>query len=172
MSHPTPILPRALPGDVHQMILAARQPDPAQCLSLFHRIEERGNGFRRMHDKMIDHGLDQPRLATDTGYFQVIFSGPRNDLKRLRIPAGQIGQIVPPFVEEQLNGRQKKMTALRSKAKNSPTRSVKSYLPLPATLPTGTSFDSLSLALPRKKALAGRPITFCIERNRSPGIVR
>src|SRR5439155_15224515 len=43
------------------------------------RIEERGSGFRRMRDQMIDHGLDQPRLATDTGYFQVIFSGPGND---------------------------------------------------------------------------------------------
>ena len=90
----------------------SRNPILAQCLSFFHRIEERGSGFRRMHDKMIDHGLEQPRLATDTGYFQVIFPGPGDDLKRLRVSAGQIGKAVPPSVEEQLNKRQRKMAAL------------------------------------------------------------
>jgi len=90
----------------------SRNPILAQCLSFFHRIEERGSGFRRMHDRMIDHGLEQPHLATDTGYFQVIFLGPGDDLKRLRVPAGQIGKTVPPSVEEQLNKRQRKMAAL------------------------------------------------------------
>jgi ATP-dependent DNA helicase RecG len=65
-----------------------------------------------MHDKMIDHGLDQPRLATDTGYFQVIFTGPGDDLKRLRVPAGPAGEIVPPSVQEQLTERQREMLAM------------------------------------------------------------
>ena len=65
-----------------------------------------------MRDQMIDHGLDQPRLATDTGYFQVIFSGPGNDLKRLRAPAGQTGEIVRPSVQEQLTERQREMVAM------------------------------------------------------------
>ena len=90
----------------------SRNPILAQCLSFFHRIEERGSGFRRMRDQMIDHGLDQPRLATDTGYFQVIFSGPGNDLKRLRVPAGQTGEIVLPSVQEQLTERQREMAAM------------------------------------------------------------
>ncbi|HEY3852914.1 MAG TPA: ATP-binding protein [Verrucomicrobiae bacterium] len=90
----------------------SRNPILAQCLSFFHRIEERGSGFRRMNDQMIDHGLDQPRLATDTGYFQVIFPGPGNDLKRLRVAPGRAGKTVPPSVEQQLNERQKKMAAL------------------------------------------------------------
>ncbi|PYK63045.1 MAG: ATP-dependent DNA helicase, partial [Verrucomicrobia bacterium] len=90
----------------------SRNPILAQCLSFFHRIEERGSGFRRMRDQMIDHGLDQPRLATDTGYFQVIFSGPGNDLKRLRVPAGQTGEIVLPSVQEQLTERQREMVAM------------------------------------------------------------
>jgi ATP-dependent DNA helicase RecG len=90
----------------------SRNPILAQCLSFFHRIEERGSGFRRMHDQMVDHGLDQPRLATDTGYFQVIFSGPGDDLKRLRVPPSETGRTVPPSVEEKLNERQKKMAAL------------------------------------------------------------
>jgi predicted HTH transcriptional regulator len=87
----------------------SRNPILAQCLSFFHRIEERGSGFRRMREQMLNHGLDQPRLATDSGYFQVILPGPGEDLNRLRIPAGVAGQIVPPSVEQQLNDRQKKI---------------------------------------------------------------
>ena len=47
-----------------------------KCLSYFHRIEERGSGFRRMRDQMLNHNLDQPLLDTNTGYFQVTFPGP------------------------------------------------------------------------------------------------
>ena len=45
----------------------SRNPVIAQCLSYFHRIEERGSGFRRMRDAMLDHGLDGPKLGTNTG---------------------------------------------------------------------------------------------------------
>lgn len=48
----------------------SRNPVIAQCLSYFHRIEERGSGFRRMREQMLNHGLDQPFIGTDTGYFQ------------------------------------------------------------------------------------------------------
>jgi predicted HTH transcriptional regulator len=89
----------------------SRNPILAQCLSFFHRIEERGSGFRRMHDQMLDHGLDQPRLGTETGYFQVTFPGPGDDVKRIRVPAGSTVQIMPPSVEAQLNQRQKKIVA-------------------------------------------------------------
>jgi ATP-dependent DNA helicase RecG len=61
----------------------SRNPVLAQCLSYFHRIEERGSGFRRMADQMLDHGLDRPLLGTDTGYFQVTFPGPGADIDRL-----------------------------------------------------------------------------------------
>jgi len=87
----------------------SRNPILAQCLSFFHRIEERGSGFRRMREQMINHGLDQPRLATDSGYFQVILPGPGEDLSQLRIPARVAEQIVPPSVEQQLNDRQRKI---------------------------------------------------------------
>jgi predicted HTH transcriptional regulator len=87
----------------------SRNPILAQSLSFFHRIEERGSGFRRMHDQMLDHGLGQPRLGTETGYFQVIFPGPGDDLERLRVPASAVTQIVPPSVEAQLNQRQRKI---------------------------------------------------------------
>ena len=90
----------------------SRNPVLAQCLSYFHRIEERGSGFRRMRDQMLDHGLDQPLLGTDTGYFQVTFTGPGENLDRLRMPVAVSGTVVTPAMEAQLNERQKKMVAL------------------------------------------------------------
>ena len=85
----------------------SRNPVLAQCLSYFHRIEERGSGFRRMRDQMLNHGLDQPLLGTDTGYFQVTFPGPGENLNRIRIPEARL--VVTPTVEAQLNERQKDM---------------------------------------------------------------
>jgi len=87
----------------------SRNPVLAQCLSYFHRIEERGSGFRRMRDQMLDHGLDQPLIGTDTGYFQVTFPGPGEDIDRLRIPETRL--LVTPAVEAQLNVRQKAIIA-------------------------------------------------------------
>lgn len=83
----------------------SRNPLLAQSLSYFHRIEERGSGFRRMRDQMLDHGLDPPLLGTDTGYFQVTFAGPGENLDRIRVPAERLR--VSPAVEAQLNERQK-----------------------------------------------------------------
>ena len=85
----------------------SRNPVLAQCLSYFHRIEERGSGFRRMRDQMLKHGLDQPLLGTDTGYFQISFPGPGDNIERLRVPETQM--LVTPSIEAQLNGRQKKI---------------------------------------------------------------
>ena len=85
----------------------SRNPVLAQCLSYFHRIEERGSGFRRMRDQMLNHGLDQPLLGTDTGYFQVTFPGPGENLDRLRVPETRL--TVTPAIEAQLNERQKRI---------------------------------------------------------------
>ena len=90
----------------------SRNPVIAQCLSYFHRIEERGSGFRRMRDQMLKHGLDQPLLGTDSGYFQVIFPGPGENLERLRARTAAPGALVTPAAEAQLNQRQKKIVAL------------------------------------------------------------
>ena len=75
----------------------SRNPVLAQCLSYFHRIEERGSGFRRMREEMLNHGLDQPLLATEMGYFQVTLPGPGDNLDRLRTPEGVL--LVTPAVE-------------------------------------------------------------------------
>lgn len=85
----------------------SRNPLLAQCLSYFHRIEERGSGFRRMRDQMLNHGLDQPLLGTDTGYFQVSFPGPGDNLDRIRVPEKQL--LVTPAIEAQLSDRQRKI---------------------------------------------------------------
>jgi ATP-dependent DNA helicase RecG len=85
----------------------SRNPVLAQCLSYFHRIEERGSGFRRMREQMLDHGLDQPLIGTEMGYFQVTFPGPGEDIERLRVPEKRL--MVTPSVEAQLNDRQKRI---------------------------------------------------------------
>jgi ATP-dependent DNA helicase RecG len=87
----------------------SRNPVLAQCLSYFHRIEERGSGFRRMRDQMLNHGLDQPLLGADTGYFQITFPGAADNIERLRAPEGKM--LVTPAVEAKLNKRQKKALA-------------------------------------------------------------
>jgi predicted HTH transcriptional regulator len=88
----------------------SRNPVVAQCLSYFHRIEERGSGFRRMRDQMLDHGLEPPILGTDMGYFQVTFQGPSDNIERLRVPEKRL--LVTPSMEAQLNERQKAMVAI------------------------------------------------------------
>jgi len=143
----------------------SRNPILAQCLSFFHRIEERGSGFRRMHDKMIDHGLDQPRLATDTGYFQVIFSGPGNDLKRLRIPAGQTGQTVPPSVEEQLSERQKKMAALMVKGEELTSQKCEKLFAVTRDTANRDFVRLIELGIAEKKG-AGRATRYVLRRTK------
>jgi len=87
----------------------SRNPVIAQGLSYFHRIEERGSGFRRMREQMQNHGLEQPLLSTDTGYFQVTFPGPGENLERIRVPESRL--LVTPAVEAQLTERQRDMVA-------------------------------------------------------------
>ena len=87
----------------------SRNPVLAQCLSYFHRIEERGSGFRRMRDQMLNHGLDQPLLSTETSYFQITFPGPGENIDHIRVPETRL--LVTPVVEAQLNKRQKIIVA-------------------------------------------------------------
>jgi predicted HTH transcriptional regulator len=87
----------------------SRNPVLAQNLSYFHRIEERGSGFRRMRDQMLDHGLGQPIIGSDTGYFQVTFPGPGENIDHIRVPEKQL--LVTPAVEAKLNERQREILA-------------------------------------------------------------
>ena len=62
-----------------------------------------------MRDQMLNHGLDQPLIGTDTGYFQITFPGPGENVDRIRVPETRL--IVTPAIEAQLNERQKKIIA-------------------------------------------------------------
>jgi ATP-dependent DNA helicase RecG len=63
-----------------------------------------------MRDQMLDHGLDQPLLGTDMGYFHITFPGPGENVERLTVPRGRL--LVTPAVEAQLNERQRRMLQL------------------------------------------------------------
>lgn len=56
---------------------------------------------------MLSHGLDRPLLGTDTGYFQITFPGPGEDIDRLKVPEERL--VVTPALEAQLNERQKRI---------------------------------------------------------------
>ena len=62
-----------------------------------------------MRDQMIDHGLEPPVIGTDTGYFQVTFPGPGDNIERIRVPEQRLR--ITPAVEAQMNERQKRILA-------------------------------------------------------------
>jgi ATP-dependent DNA helicase RecG len=69
---------------------------------------------------MLNHGLDKPLLGTDTGYFQVVFPGPGDNIERIRVPEARL--LVTPSVEASLNQRQKEMVVLLLEGKELTSR--------------------------------------------------
>lgn len=86
----------------------SRNPLLAQTLATLALMEQRGSGFARMRDAMLDHGLDEPRLAQQDGFFTVTLPGPAGNYGRLRAPVSATGPITPAL-EARLNERQKKI---------------------------------------------------------------
>lgn len=86
----------------------SRNPLIAQTLATLGVMEQRGSGFARMHDAMLNHGLAAPEIAQQDGFFVVTLRGPAGDYDRLKVPAGTSGPITPA-VEAQLNRRQRKI---------------------------------------------------------------
>ena len=86
----------------------SRNPVIAQTLATFKLMEQRGSGFARMRDAMLNHGLDAPAFTEQDGYFVVTFPGPDGNYDRLKVPAGAARPITPA-IESQLNDRQKKI---------------------------------------------------------------
>lgn len=84
----------------------SRNPLIAQTLAAMGKMEQRGSGFARMQEAMLNHGLDAPKLDQQDGYFVVTLPGPAGDYDRLKVPEGVTGTITPA-VEAQLNERQK-----------------------------------------------------------------
>ena len=78
-------------------------------------MEQRGSGFARMRDAMLDHGLDEPVLDQQDGFFVVTFRGPNGNYERLKVSATASG-LISPSVEAQLNTRQRKIIIQVQKA--------------------------------------------------------
>jgi predicted HTH transcriptional regulator len=89
----------------------SRNPMIAQTLATLSLMEQRGTGFARMRDAMLDHGLEEPVIAQQDGFFVVTLPGPAEDFDRILVPENVVG-LVTPAVEAQLNERQKRMAAL------------------------------------------------------------
>ena len=80
----------------------------AQALATMNLMEQRGSGFARMRDTMLNHGLDAPLYGQQDGFFVVTFRGPNGNYERLKLPDGATG-LITTAVEAQLNDRQKKI---------------------------------------------------------------
>ena len=80
----------------------------AQALATLNLMEQRGSGFARMRDTMLNHGLDAPLYAQQDGFFVVTFQGPNQNYERLKLPENPVG-FITPAIEAQLNERQKKI---------------------------------------------------------------
>lgn len=86
----------------------SRNPLIAQTLATLGVMEQRGSGFARMRDAMLNHGLDAPEFALQDGFFVVTLRGPAGNYDRLIVPAGATG-LITPSIEAQLNRRQRKI---------------------------------------------------------------
>jgi ATP-dependent DNA helicase RecG len=83
----------------------------AQALATMNLMEQRGSGFARMHDTMLNHGLDAPLYGQQDGFFVVTFHGPNGNYERLKLPEGATG-LITTAVEAQLSARQRKMVSI------------------------------------------------------------
>ncbi len=82
----------------------------AQAHASMNLMEQRGSGFARMRDTMLNHGLDAPLYAQQDGYFVVTFQGADGNYERLTLQEGAAGFITPAAdIKAQLNNRQKKI---------------------------------------------------------------
>jgi predicted HTH transcriptional regulator len=84
----------------------SRNPLIAQTLATLDVMEQRGSGFARMTDAMLNHGLDAPKISQEDGFFVVTLAGPAGNYDRLKVPLGVTGAITPA-VEALLNKRQR-----------------------------------------------------------------
>jgi ATP-dependent DNA helicase RecG len=86
----------------------SRNPLIAQSLAILDKMEQRGSGFARMKDAMLDHGLDVPQLDQQDGFFVVTLYGPNGNYDRLMTPI-DAAVLITPAMEARLNDRQKRI---------------------------------------------------------------
>lgn len=73
-------------------------------------MEQRGSGFARMRDAMLDHGLNEAKIDQQDGFFVVTLSGPDGNYDRIKTPTN-IPALVSSAVEARLTERQRQMMA-------------------------------------------------------------
>ncbi len=88
----------------------SRNPLIAQTLATLEVMEQRGSGFARMREAMLNHGLAEPAITQQDGFFVVTLPGPAGDFDRIKTPAAAAGPVTPA-IEAQLNDRQKRIVA-------------------------------------------------------------
>ena len=88
----------------------SRNPLIAQTLATLDVMEQRGSGFARMREAMLNHGLAEPTITQQDGYFVVTLHGPAGDFDRIKSPSVMAGPVTPA-IEAQLNDRQKRIVA-------------------------------------------------------------
>lgn len=88
----------------------SRNPLIAQTLATLGVMEQRGSGFARMREAMLNHGLAAPEISQQDGFFVVTLPGPAGDYDRLKVPVGA-ALSVSASVEARLTGRQREMMA-------------------------------------------------------------
>ena len=88
----------------------SRNPLISQTLATLSLMEQRGTGFARMRDAMLDHGLTEPKIEQQDGFFVVTLFGPAGNFDRIKTPGNVTGPVTPA-IEAQLNDRQKRIFA-------------------------------------------------------------
>lgn len=98
-------------------IACSRNPMLARGLSYFERIEEQGDGIRRIVNETIALGLPRPQFRFRDGHFQVTFIGPK-DILKLKSQDGKPVFELTELVLSELNDTQKNIITLLLEHKN------------------------------------------------------
>jgi ATP-dependent DNA helicase RecG len=85
----------------------SRNPNLARGLSFFERLEEQGDGLRRMVIVTANMGLQAPEFLQIDGHFAVVFKGPGKSLLDLRSQRPRPIYEVAPAVIDILNANQR-----------------------------------------------------------------
>lgn len=85
----------------------SRNPIIARAMFDMGFIEERGGGIKRMHDLMLNHGLEKPDFNYNSGYFTVTFYGPGEKILDIHPKEANVVYAIEPAILTLLNDRQK-----------------------------------------------------------------
>lgn len=88
----------------------SRNPNIARGLSFFERIEEQGDGMRRIINTTMAMGLPRPTLSARDGHFLIVFHGPGDDIQKLK-PQGRPVFEVKGDLLSGLNTTQRRIVA-------------------------------------------------------------